>query len=177
MSYLNQPLGTIISSILNYDELCKVIREEPAVLTTSSYVPCDGRSIKESTLEKITRDRRDSDPITKAPDLRGKFLRGLNMMYSPGNPAGFDPKKTGDPDGADRIAGDWQADAYASHSHEVSDSGPRFLRPNPPGGGTGIQSNAGLQASDASPGISIKPNGGEETRPRNSAVYFYLKIN
>jgi hypothetical protein len=78
MSYQHQILGTIISSVLNFDEFCSVMNpaENPAMNPrTSSYAPCDGRSIVGSQLEIKTGNK-----IKKAPDLRGKFIRGLNVI-------------------------------------------------------------------------------------------------
>src|SRR5690348_12189222 len=87
MSYQNQVIGTIISSVLSYDSLCKAMNNESPSIdnTRSSYVPCDGRTIMGSQLEKLT-NQPGHDHITNAPDLRGRFIRGLNTMYSDGNP-------------------------------------------------------------------------------------------
>jgi hypothetical protein len=156
MSFVNQPTGTIISSILNYDQLCKVMLENPAVNnTTSSYAPCDGRSIIGSQLAGFG--------IHIAPDLRGKFVRGINQFYSVDEPGGFEPKETGDPE-LNRNAMSYQADAFKSHHHQ-------YKHYDGTGGQDFRGTNYGLGSSDTS------DTGGDETRPRNIAVYFYIKIN
>src|SRR2546430_3248270 len=106
MSYQHQVLGTIISSVLDYDQLCTSIGEPAAIdLPRSSYVPCDGRSIAGSALNRIT-------TLAHAPDLRGKFIRGLNVIYNVGQPLPFDPQQNGDAGGANRTASDYQMDSF-----------------------------------------------------------------
>src|ERR1700748_738334 len=109
MSYQNQILGTIISSMLNYDQFCKVIGENPAVNDgTSSYAPCDGRGISGSTLQH-------DYAITNTPDLRGRFLRGLNTIYSPGQPVLIPATADEDDPSSNRKAGDYQGDIFKLH--------------------------------------------------------------
>ena len=93
------------------------------------------------------------------PDLRGMFLRGLNAGRADGKE---------DPDGASRVAGSYQPDSLKSHAHAVS-----------------VWYNAGTQNGwcievgehpfdvHNSPTSSI---GGLETRSRNSAVFWYVKV-
>src|SRR5258705_2861206 len=125
MPNVNQILGTIISSVLNYDQLCASIGENPAIDNTkSSYVPCDGRLITESTLEKLTRvGPTQPDPqnhIAASPDLRGKFIRGLNSFYTIDEP-NLDCSQA-DPDCHDRKIGAYQSDSFGSHSHPIIDN-------------------------------------------------------
>lgn len=101
----------------------------------------------------------------KIPDLRGQFLRGLNAGRIDGGE---------DPEGSSRLAGSYQADTVKNHNH-VNGAFTYLL-----------QSNSGINStynSDISPGepdlINIKsllPYGGAETRPRNSAVYWYIRV-
>ncbi len=160
MPYQDQILGTIIASVLNYDELCQSIGEQAALNPArSTYAPCDGRSVAGSALAKITQR-------TTLPDLRGKFLRGLNLMYSVGQPLPFDASNYGDTQN-NRTVGDYQFDEFKSHNHVITVTYPasqpgRFTN----GGGAG---NGGTEVTSFS--------GGEESRPRNIAVYYYIKIN
>lgn len=168
MAYQNQPLGTIISSILNYDQLCLSIGDPAAInLTKSTYVPCDGRSVVGSALSKAT-----GGLLKMSPDLRGKFVRGLNVIYSAGQPLPFDPATQGDPDGPNRAAGDYQSDELLKHRHDYQ----RYQAWN-----IGDMSNDTDQrqcaGQSSNTGDSSGFTGGSETRPRNIAVYYYLKIN
>ncbi|ANI90241.1 hypothetical protein A9P82_13640 [Arachidicoccus ginsenosidimutans] len=162
-------LGTIIASILSYDQLTQEIREA-AVFSAphSSYAPCDGRSIQNSCLNRNTGQ-------INAPDLRGKFLRGLNTIYSVGQPLPFDPNTHGDPDGANRTANDYQPDTIGQHAHNVIG---HFLEASGGSGfnGYGFESNS--RQGNKTYTTDNSGNGiNSETRPRNVAVYYYIKIN
>jgi hypothetical protein len=163
MSYQNQLLGTIVASILNYDQLCQSMGENPAFTPAiSSYAPCDGRSIAGSKLARV---------IDKAmlPDLRGKFLRGVNLIYNIGQPPGFDPNIHGDTQ-PNRLAGTYQADSLKKHYHSVGFNEFKYTN-----------NNGGNKSNSVAAGTSIatSPAGDNdfETRPRNVAVYYYIKIN
>jgi hypothetical protein len=165
----DQLLGTIITSVLNYDELTRHIGEPQAVNPArSSYVPCDGRRINGSALARLT-------ARNNAPDLRGKFVRGLNQFYSVDEPLPFDSDKLGDPQ-LQRVVGDYQADDVGVHNHNMN-----FNLGKQPGwsGGWGNQGGVRAVNSPGDPGNDhrTEPSGGQETRPRNVAVYFYIKIN
>jgi len=169
MNYQHQILGTIIASVLNYDQLCKEMTQNPAIdNASSSYAPCDGRDIKGSQLEIRT-----NHSITNTPDLRGKFLRCLNVIYSVGQPLPFDPKQDGDPE-SNRVVMDYQKDGFTSHSHPAQSSG-GFAHNGGPG--MGMQSNNGQQFEFLAPNITTSAVGINETRPRNVSVYYYIKIN
>jgi hypothetical protein len=92
---------------------------------------------------------------TRLPDLRGVFLRGMNFE------GGKDPDT--------RDVGDYQEDAFKKHDHDLV-----FHRQSFQGSG-----GKGKPAMDEPDGeISGKPDqGASETRPKNVAVYFYIKIN
>ncbi|HTF06177.1 MAG TPA: hypothetical protein VK826_19235 [Bacteroidia bacterium] len=157
---MNNIIGTILSSTLDYDNLTK-ISEDPKVIDpiASKWIPADGRSIKGSLLHRKTGQE-------NAPDLRGKFLRGLNILYNTGQPTL--ELEMADPDGANRKPGDYQEDQFKNHAHS-------YILSN-------TQNNAddgttrSYRGSDA-PGAMTGTVGGKETRPRNVAVFFYIKIN
>jgi hypothetical protein len=156
MSHRHQILGTIIASVLEYDELCRTIGDDHLINNEkSTYAPCDGRSILGSKLEDTG--------VANAPDLRGRFLRGLNVMYNHGEFPALDPALA-DPDGNDRRPGSYQADEFRSHSHSF---GAQHMGGGLNGGGTG----------DLCLNRETSAAGGKETRPKNVAVYYYIKIN
>jgi hypothetical protein len=158
-------LGTIISSVLNYDQLNDSLGEPRGCHQNSTYAPCDGRAISGSRLANAT-DR------NQVPDLRGQFIRGLNSFHLEGQPE-IDPSKS-DPDGLNRKVGSYQSDLLANHLHSAnSNSG--FAHVGGPG--MGMQSNEGQEFQFITPSISVDAFGGAETRPKNVTVYFYIKIN
>lgn len=157
MPFTNQIVGTIISSVLEFSQLMGETDEPlPINNTRTSYVPCDGRSIVGSKLHRITR-------MTNAPDLRGKFIRGLNQFFNDGEPR-FDPTR-GDTD-AGRVVASYQADDFKSHNHSVFNV-------------IDVKDGNEKSAIGLNPGNPRETGltGGQETRPRNIAVYFYIKIN
>jgi hypothetical protein len=98
------------------------------------------------------------------PDLRGMFLRGLNVGRS-------DNMK--DPNGSGRVAGDVQGDTLKSHNHENGEY--KYLLRL-----TGIDTPEGCNDTEGEPNVTtaknIKTYGGLETRPKNVAVYWYIKV-
>ena len=158
MIYRYQPLGTIIASVLEYDKFCQAINDSHNINNKkSTYVPCDGRTLNGSKLEEMG--------VTHAPDLRGRFLRGLNVMYNHGQFPALN-LSTADPEGEGREAGSYQADEFKSHSHKYDNSyaGPQA--------GYGDNGRPG-----PNPDQNTGSTGGLETRPRNVAVFYYIKIN
>lgn len=132
--------------------------------TITKWVLADGRDITGSRLADIT-----ADPLV--PDLRGMFLRGLNV----GRDDGLE-----DPDGATRESGDLQEDQFQGHGHQHDmASGIANYPPGTLAGtyGTGVMS-PNTRVLDP---ISLQKFGdakfGRETRPKNVAVYYYIKIN
>ncbi|MBN1129913.1 MAG: hypothetical protein JXA71_13050 [Chitinispirillaceae bacterium] len=91
----------------------------------------------------------------KVPDLRGMFLRGLNAGRSDGRE---------DPQGAGRTAGNYQEDIFKSHTHSLTN--------NMITGTNGLFSGGSYGAVNPNFGAT----GGAETRPRNMAVYWYVKV-
>lgn len=152
------PLGTIVTSLLGPGQFSEAVGD-PSVFdpASSRWVLADARNdISRSKYSRITGK-------LKTPDLRGMFLRGANDGRT-------DDRK--DPDG-DREPGQYQPDSVKRHSHDrpkdVFDSGGRDGS-TVGGGGLGISWTAPFpQTGDYGEA--------EETRPKNVAVFFYLKIN
>ncbi len=159
MLYNFQLLGTIQASVLDYDNLIK-ITEDPKVIDpkVSGWIPADGRSIDGSLLHLRT-------GMKNAPDLRGKFLRGLNTIYNIGEPVLDENKADPQPN---RRPGDYQEDALRTHTHSYTDRQE----------GVGNQADGGNDVGlDKVETKNTNATGDKETRPKNVSVYFYIKIN
>ncbi len=96
---------------------------------------------------------------TKLPDLRGMFIRGLNAGRNDGKQ---------DPAGNDRVVGDYQADAFQAHTHAIRVDGiwHRSFQ------GENGSPKTGYEAS----GLT-GATGGPETRAKNIALYYYIKVS
>ncbi|MBK9322817.1 MAG: tail fiber protein [Bdellovibrionaceae bacterium] len=150
------------------------------VTPPTGYVLCDGSSYSAAGYANLAAALWDSASSKYAyggsgtypsgsfnvPDLRGKFLRGVNGGSS------------SDPDAASRTTnnvggntgnnvGSQQSDQVGPHAHNVS------LVPQPTGGGNGIPQAA---ASGSGGTGSTLSNGTSETRPKNVYVNFIIKI-
>lgn len=163
------PVGTIIASVLPHE----------AFLSSSVWVPADGRDISGSALQTLT-------GRSVAPDLRGVFLRGLNQFDS--NQLSVEPTRA-DPDRkpGDR-AGSFQPDALAAHIHYTfadesvtKVGGPSIDAVTSPGYRFNLNGahDYRMAASGMEPtrGRTSPSGGSSETRPKNVAVYYYIKIN
>lgn len=148
--YANVPLGTIITSMLD-----PLIMESAGV---KDWVLADGREVPGSDYEKLTNRKR-------VPDLRGLFLRGINVTRN-------DEWK--DPEG-ERTPGEIQREEYKSHSHRIGTSGTDTYSMAPGGAAQILAHFLNDIYSGGSP-KQTEVSGGQETRPNNAAVYFYIKI-
>lgn len=161
------PIGTIVTSYLNFEQFntaTKNNEKSPGGIWTSNkskWAPCDGRPIPTSKFQVLTSQ-------TQVPDLRGMFLRGLNIFdpYQPVPPISVDKA---DPE--IRTVGSYQSDELKSHKHTFS-----YLKPkqNDSNGGS---SNHEVSDTDRPTDGTTNATGGVETRPKNIAVYYYIKIN
>ncbi len=155
------PVGTIIISMLEPIQFMTATDSDWPLNNpsekTAKWAPADGRVIQGSRYHAITNQN-------TVPDLRGMFLRGLNEFEV------SVPRKDGlqDPDGTGRVAGSFQVDTFESHQHKQD--APRNFNSN--GGNNGNGRWAGHRKDD-----ETSPSGDNETRPKNVAVYYYIKIN
>ena len=126
------------------------------------WILMDGGNSLETAARFDTSALHKNLQIPTLPDARGVFIRGIN---------GNRDKSTGDED-SNRNAGDPQQDMVGPHSHEV-----------PPIGWVGDIFHYSLQGPGnvflaPNPNSSrTKLNDGTETRPRNIALYIYIKVN
>ena len=98
--------------------------------------------------------------VTSLPDLRGMFLRGMNAGRNDGRE---------DPEKGRRIGGS-QEDSIRKHSHKTYQSAAN----SHPDGGTFAFGGA---PPNRTINIASDDFGSHETRPKNVAVYYYIKIN
>ena len=170
------PIGTIVASILEFEKFRNV--------AGNSWKPADGRKISpKSKYAILTGDK-------TLPDLRGMFLRGLNQ---------FDPvlgprrDKYKDPDGSRRKAGTPQEDAtslpknkknpFKGNALSAGEHSHIYFKAISAGGRSGDLGRAASEASttgsagDHTHTVLITAGGDSETRPVNTAVFYYIKID
>jgi hypothetical protein len=137
-------IGTVVHSVLTLAQYQS--------LAGSGWVLAEGQSIVGSALHSLT-------GMTNAPDARGKSLRGKNNGASGINY---------NPDG-DLALGSYQADAFASHSHQHVLYGQTTT-----GGSYGIPPQGSNPTAQYGTTSSV---GGNETRMKNITTNIFIKIN
>lgn len=158
------PVGTIIPSVLPWPQFIQTVNDMAAYNpNVNKWAPCDARSIAGSELARLGGG-------THTPDLRGMFIRGLNRFASD-EP---DPvsKKRQDPN-TKRKVGSFQPENVGDHSHGFYQASR---------GGTTTADKGGDRKGlwhDGSPTNNTKThsNPSGEVRPKNVAVFYYIKIN
>jgi hypothetical protein len=170
----NQPIGTIISSFLNWKQFEKATDNNKFSSNglwngkQSFWAPCDGRKVVNSYFHEISND-------TEVPDLRGIFLRGLNVFDKDELDNGVSVVKPDQKDPEpDRYRGKLQGDAFKSHQHIISQNRGAYYDKDGPDN-AGFIANA-YQGNWGNAGSSWEGDK-DETRPKNRAVYYYIKIN
>jgi hypothetical protein len=171
------PVGSIICSVLDYAAFCS-LNDIPRAISASEllWVPADGRDVTGSKY---------AEKMLKVPDLRGVFLRGMNIFDPDNNPVNFDSRPL---DPTKRDAGSLQLQSIQKHKHEIDEGDGHshaigLMRPGSGGIGATGQDHPDPKLDHgtmpAKTGIKIKENESQsnETRPVNVAVYYYIKIN
>jgi hypothetical protein len=147
----NMPVGTIIGTMTAMDTSGDI------------WVIADGRT--------ATTEYFNATGKANIPDLRGQFLRGLNAGRT---------DSMADPDGGSRTAGSYQADAFQGHTHYTP-----VQHAVGTGGGAGysVAWDSRLDWATTypnSPPQADNTNGtpriASETRPCNTAIYWYIKV-
>jgi hypothetical protein len=157
------PIGTIIPSMIAPANIDPNMKEY--------FVPCDGELIpRESAYAKMVGRVDKMDNISdkhrlRVPDLRGQFIRGLNYFDDPKE---FRKDKREDPE-SNRKPGDYQADSFMNHSHSIP------IGDNP-GAVWGVK-QSGKGGFAGGHARKTSGQGKNETRPKNVAVFYYIKIN
>lgn len=138
------PVGTVIAAMTPLDTLNEIWALADGRAATTAYFEATGNS--------------------NIPDLRGMFLRGLNA----GRDDGLE-----DPEGEDRVPGNYQADEVKSHNHN-NGVWNKILRV------TGNWTAGSADNTSGEPDIKYPADmlafGGSETRSKNSAIYWYVKV-
>ena len=175
------PLGTIVASMLGWEDYADLVGDyvdyDPEI---NRWAPCDGRDIAGSRLEEAADDTDAEGSFEKAPDLRGVFLRGLNQFdeYEHDYTESPVPPEREDPEGL-REAGHFQEGNVGAHSHASRGGGAHGKTCVHHGYGRG--KSCGLwhdgDHTQANKGGKTLNNPGGETRPKNVAVHYYMKIN
>lgn len=159
------PVGTIIPSMFDWEEFKRILGNE-----RDEWLPADGRDAPAGSTYYDVKSSGAAPP--KLPDLRGRFLRGLNLFAD--DYGAIDGEELGNPDhedidGNSFVAGSFQTDAVGPHRHQIPTRN----------GNTGGQSylSAGIDHEhDDVWTDSIDPSA-NESRPRNISVYYYVKVN
>lgn len=147
----NGRIGDVKYSVLNPENF---VRENG-----KGWVLMDGRNINNTDLFRLTR-------LNNIPDGRGVFIRNMNAGRSvaEGDPAG------------NRAMGSYQADEIKTHTHQYSDA--HYAEVNC--GNQGLFGNKGESDNDNGRCVTTQTtvaSGGPESRPRNIALYAYIKVN
>lgn len=181
------PVGTILCSYLSWDEFQKVTQNNlsnPDKNWNSRYskwAPCDGRRVENSCgLARATQN------LTNVPDLRGVFLRGNNIFDYSETAIGIPNVSTNQKDPTDnRLRGSIQEDEFKEHNHQIVQQsfGGVTTTPlavaanNSPYDGDLDGSVAVTGYDKATVPLIIASTGGRETRPKNVAINYYIRIN
>ncbi|CAD0225452.1 hypothetical protein KYG33_00475 [Chryseobacterium sp. D764] len=181
------PVGTVLCSYLNWVEFQEVTQNNlsnPDKNWNSKYskwAPCDGRII-DSTCGLA----RAGQNLTNVPDLRGVFLRGNNVFDSNEAGNGIPGVSSQQKDPSDnRLRGSIQQDEFKEHNHQIVQQSfggvvatPLAVSGNTSGADGDLDGSQTVSGYDkAAVPLVIAITGGKETRPKNMAINYYIRIN
>lgn len=160
--------------------LAGTIRAFAGNQTPEGWLVCDGTAVSRAAytdlfaaLGTLWGDG-DGSTTFQLPDLRGRFLRGLDSG------AGNDPDASSrtDADGVNTqgdVVGSYQEDAFQGHWHNILAglSGGNYVSKSNGGTGSGSSFNAGRDP--ISDGTNGDPRISSETRPKNVYVNYIIK--
>lgn len=134
------------------------------------WLPCDGSPVSRTAYRKLYDNvgtlygAGDGVNTFNVPDLRGRFIRGLD------DGAGID---------AARVFGSTQDDAFKAHNHTFTDyvgaTRTQALTDTNGAGGGNLDISISTGTGFASNG-AMNNTGTTETRPKNMALRFYIKF-
>lgn len=150
------PVGSIVPSLLEPAAFAKEAGDQPTFdLTKSRWTLADGKPVPGTRYAELT----GNAPV---PDLRGIFLRGKNNGRADGRQ---NPQELN--------LGQYQDDQFQDHIHEYNRGG------NTPNGQElyALPANTNGNIQRAPTNYIITGKHGDETRPRNVTVNYYIRIN
>lgn len=182
LSINSPPVGTVMAYAGEWDDT----REK-----STNWMLCNGRTIKKTDFmelfEALKPDARkyelnESEGTFRLPDLRGMFLRGLDV----------EGKR--DPEGAKRFVGSSQDPSLAKHRHHVKLEGGshehivKFTAATQRNEGGDDTDEDGARNADfnfkvegdgshSHDGFTDTDGGSDETRPLNIAVHYIIKVS
>lgn len=155
------PVGTLIASML--------VPAEFAAEAGGDWVPADGRdTLPNWRYTKITRR-------STVPDLRGVFMRGLNVFDDRRPPRAIqhlDPS----PNANDRQPGTFSGDSVGPHDHVLLLAATDVINNQMTSVSRRLPSNIVDQFAQAPP-LATALSTGMETAPKNVAVYWYIRVD
>jgi hypothetical protein len=150
------PVGSIVASMLTESQFAQEVGDPPNFnLGTSKWTLADGKPVPGTRYAAL----RQNEPV---PDLRGIFLRGKNHG-----------RNDGKGNSQEANLGDFQDDQFEDHVHEINRGGTEgshdgeYALP--------AYHNTGVPREPTNYIVSGKH--GNETRPRNVTVNYYIRIN
>jgi hypothetical protein len=166
-------VGTIVSSLLDESKFAKLVGDNPTSKPPKiTWVLADGRNVAGTKFASL--QRRNT-----VPDLRGMFLRGI------------DPSGATDPDGP-RLAGSLQTFATALPSVAFVGATSQEPAHNLPNNANASRNDffdvpggpvAAVVVAPSQPlpphhhNVTVNGGGDSETRPKNVAVFYFVKVN
>jgi microcystin-dependent protein len=149
-------------------------------LRRQGWLACDGASYRRSDFAElyhaigITFGKGEgAGDSFNVPDLRGRFVRGVDEKGADGKPTGNDPdadKRTAQNGGnAGNSVGSLQADAYAEHIHKLEATFHAEGKKSGAFTSHTVLFSSGTEQSTKKSGTSA------ETRPKNVAVHWIIK--
>jgi hypothetical protein len=164
------PIGTIITTVLDYPTFAALNGQSTQFAdSTSAWAPADGRSVAHSLYAK--------SGSKTVPDLRGLFLRGRNQFYPGDTGTTSVGSDQADPEGVRKAGGPVEADAVGPHNHTIEvyrDSRQNGTRQAASSGGFADMPEFTRTTHYA---YGTNPSDLVETRPKNVAVFYYIRIN
>ncbi len=161
------PVGTVVSSLLEPNDFARAIgEEEGAVITSRTWVLADGRDVT-GTIYAVTTHR------VKVPDLGGLFLRGIDPNGPLRNPGSIEDWSTGNPKNPFKGTSDSKGQSYTFNQFVYG-----VDNYDVPGGPVRRPYPAPMSIDTTHTHLITVDGGGDaETRPKNAAVFYYIKIN
>ena len=178
-SHLDPEIGSIAASMVPWEAQTASFR--------AHYLPADGRSVDKSMqyYVLIDKQRPAGEPdlaVVNVPDLRGEFLRGLNSFDKTVGSSSVDPfdSEKHHP----RVVGEEEDDAVQQAEYYWMDGGQHTIAHARAGGDAGAGDHFSPRAPDGSfsggaTAVELQSTARQssETRPRNRAVFYYVRVN